>query len=517
MRSSPKSALKALSVLAVSGALLASLAACSDSGGTDASNAKPTLTIVTPNPPQNLDPSLSSGGQESVYPSTAYQGLLHTVGDGDVEPGLASAFEWVGEGNTQLKLTLRPDLKFSDGAVLDSAAVKTWIEHFKAQGGNHAYAAAPIESVDTPDDLTVVLNLNAPTPQLPADLTESTGLGAIGSPAAIEQGLNFSQSTFGAGPFILSPDGTVEGSTYTYVPNPNYYDPEAIDFGKVVIKVISDSNTAFTALQSGQVDVTYGDAANGTAAENAGLNQAAFPVNVLGMWTSDPNGEVVPAFADERVRQALQYAIDRDSITKAAAPGAGKATAQPVTPGSLGYDESLDEMYPYDPAKARSLLAEAGYADGFEFTISVAPGTDHLVAAQAISDQLAKVGVTATLRTPATFTEWVQDILSGNYAAVVIGLGLTGMPTTMDNFFDMPGLINWRNSSYPELVDLAGAAGALSGPDAESAWRGVVEAEMESAYQLPILNSPSIYYWNDKVGGVENSSLLNPAYLTAEG
>ncbi|WP_426323534.1 ABC transporter substrate-binding protein [Microbacterium sp. E-13] len=516
MRPTPKSILRTAAFVAASGMLLASLSACS---GTDSSaTEKPTLTLVTPNAPQSLDPSVFSGGQESVYASTAYQGLLHTVGDdGEVEPGLASDFEWVGEGNTQLKLTLRPDLKFSDGEVLDSAAVKTWIEHFQQQKGAHAYAAAPIESVDTPDDLTVVLNLNAPTPQLPADLTESTGLGAIGSPKAIEDGENFGQATFGAGPFMLSPEGTVEGSTYTYVPNPNYYDPEAIDFGKVVIKVISDANTAFAALQSGQVDVTYGDAANGDAAESAGLKTAAFPVNVLGMWTSDPDGKLVPAFADVRVRQAIQYAIDREAITKAAAPGAGVPTAQPVTSGSLGYDESLEDMYPYDPAKATELLAEAGYADGFEFTVTVAPGTDHSVAAQAIADQLAKVGITVTLRTPATFTEWVQDILSGQYPAIVIGLGLTGMPTTMDNLFDSPALVNWNNQPYPELIEAAASAALLSGAEADAAWQGVVKDEMDAAYQVPLLDSPSIYYWNDKVGGVEDSSLLNPAYLTAEG
>ncbi|MDT3316385.1 ABC transporter substrate-binding protein [Microbacterium sp. KSW4-11] len=502
-------------VIATSGLFLAMLTGCAgaDEGGT--AGDKPTLTIVTPNPPQSLDPSLSSGGQESVYPATAYQGLLHAVGNGEVEPGLASDYEWVGDSNTQLKLTLRPNLKFSDGEVLDSAAVKTWIEHFQQQGGNHAYAAAPIESVDTPDDTTVVLNLNAPTPQMPADLTEYTGLGAIGSPAAIDAGDNFGQQTFGAGPFMLSADGTVEGSTYTYVPNPYYYDPDAIDFGKVVIKVISDASTAFASVQSGQVDVTYGDAANMQAAEGAGLLQAAFPVNVAGMWTSDPDGTIIPAFADVRVRQALQYAVDRDAIAAAAAPGSGTATVQAVTAGSLGYDETLEETYPYDPARAKELLSEAGYGDGFDFTLVAAPGTDHSVIAQAIADQLAKVGVNVTLRTPATFTEFVQDILSGEYAAIVIGLGLIGMPTTMDNLYDIPGLVNWRGSAYPELVEMAASAAALSSKGADAAWREVNAAAVDAAYQMPIATTSSVYYWRDTVDGVADSYLLNPAYLTS--
>lgn len=500
-------------VLAVVSVVLMPLSACAS--GDSAASGKETLTIAVPLAPQSLDPSIASGGQQTIFQDTAYQSLFRTEGNSGVAPSLASGYEWVGDGNTTLKVKLRPDIKFSDGETLDSSAVKTWIEHFQEQGGPHAYAAAAIESIETPDELTVVFNLSAPTPQLTLNLTEASGMGSIGSPKALEEGVNLGQMTAGAGPFVISPEATVEGSQYTYLPNPNYFDPDAIDFDKVVIKVIGNANTAYAALRSGQVNISYADAANVTAAEDAGLHSTAFPVNVIGMWTSDPNGEIVPALADIRVRQALQYAIDRETTAEAAAPGSGQATVQPVTPDSVGYDVGLESEYPYDIEKAKSLLAEAGYADGFPITVSVAPGSDHVIVAQAIADQLAKVNVEVTLRTPATFTEWLQDVLSGNYAAVVIGLGLNGMPTTMDNLFASPALVNFRDSDYPDIVDLAASAAVLSGDDAEAAWQAVTAQSVEDAYQLPIVTTSSIYLWDDNVSGVDESSLLNPAYLTA--
>lgn len=498
---------------AVAGVALSMLAACAADEVSGA--AKTTLTIAAPSAPSSLDPSLFSGGQATVFISTAYQSLFHVEGNSDVEPSLASGYEWVGEGNTTLKVTLRPDVKFSDGEDLDSAAVKTWIEHFTEQGANHSYAAANIESIDTPDDLNVVFNLSAPTPQLPLNLTESTGMGAVASPKAIADGVNLGQTTVGAGPFVISKDGTVEGSEYSYTPNPYYFDADAIDFEKVVIKVISNDSTAYAALQSGQVQITYGYAASIEAAEAAGFEVVGFPVNINGVWTSDPNGEIIPAFADVRVRQALQYAIDREAIANAVAPGSGQATVQPVTPDSVGYDANLESEYPYDVDKAKQLLADAGYADGFSFDVTVAPGSDEQTVAQAFADQLSKVNVQVTLRTPATFDEWLQDLISGNYAAIVTGLGLNGMPTTMDNLYSTPALANFRNSSYPDIVDLASSAAVLSGEEGESAWKAVTARAVEDAYQLPIVNTSSIYFWDDSVDGVEGSSLLNPAFLTS--
>lgn len=506
--------LKSTVALAAAALALASLSGCSSAASTV--HGKTTLTIATPQAPTSLDPSIGSGGQLTLFQDTAYQSLFHTVGNTGVAPSLASGYTWVGTGNTTLKVTLRPGIKFSDGTDLDSAAVKNWIAYFKKQDGAHAYAAATIASIDTPNKLTVVFHLSAPTPQLPANLAETTGMGAIGSPKALQDGAKLDQTTDGAGPFVLSTKATVQGSTYTYVPNPHYYDSKAIDFNKVVIKVIANANTAYDALRSGQVNISWGDSANYKAAKAAGLNEAAFPINLVGMWTSDPKGEIVPALGNIHVRQALQYAINRSAIAKVAAPnGTGEGTVQPVTPDSVGYNKSLESQYPYDPAKAKSLLAEAGYPNGFPMTISVAPaGGSELVVAQAIASQLAKVGVTVTLRTPATFNEWVQDVFTGKYE-VVIGLGLNGMPTTMDNLFNSPALLNYRNASYPDLISLAHTAAGLGGNAAEKAWEAVNAKEVKDAYELPVVDTSSIYYWNSSVKGVDGSSLLNPAYITS--
>ncbi len=111
------------------------------------------------------------------------------------------------------------------------------------------------------------------------------------------------------------------------------------------------------------------------------------PAAMVGMYIADVDGTVVPAFKDLRVRQALNYAIDREAITKSVYGDFGIPTDQYVPEGIGGYLPELEDVYPYDPEKAKELLAEAGYPDGFSFTMLGQPGIDSGSPARAGDDR----------------------------------------------------------------------------------------------------------------------------------
>ena len=204
------------------------------------SSTKPVLTIALPSAPTSLDPSRGSGATNVQFQDPAYQGLLHAGGDGgQISPSLASSYQWLGTGNQRLKVVLRSGLQFSDGAPLNSDAVKVSAEHFASAGGQFAYVGQEVASIETPDPLTVIFDLKASDPTFPSGLAETSGLGMIISPQALTGGTNLGTTTDGAGPYELSQGQTVEGSTYTYLPNPHYYNTSGIKYSKIVIRVIS--------------------------------------------------------------------------------------------------------------------------------------------------------------------------------------------------------------------------------------------------------------------------------------
>lgn len=506
----------AAAAVATTAALI--LSGCS--GGADNTGADgdaPTLTIAMSSPPTSLDPSKASG-TTATFQLVAYQGLLHNAGVGlDAEPSLAESYEWV-DGDVQtLKVTLREGLAFSDGTVMDSAAVKTSIEHFAKAGSVFSYVAEPIASMDTPDDLTIIFNLSRPVPTFLNDLSEGSGMGSIISPAALETDPEaLGTTTAGAGPYALTAQGTVEGSEYRYLPNEHYYDPDAIEFSEVIIKVIADPNTALASLQSGQVDVTYGyPDTYERATSGASIKAEIFNTTVNGLWLQDWESRNVPALADRRVREAINLALDRDAISTAVTLGLGEPTDQVAPVDSLGFDVSLNDSYPYDPVRAEELLAEAGYADGFALPV-VIPGfiPTATAIAQAAAAQLSEVGIDLQITSATTFPEYAKGQESGAYAATVFPLGFpAGVPSAMVSLFYPQALINPMRVELPDVLQAAAAASETTGDQAQDAWVQVSQLVIDEAYTAPITTEPAIWYFGDGILTVGTSGPINPAYI----
>jgi peptide/nickel transport system substrate-binding protein len=465
-----------------------------------------TLRIGVQSAPVNLNPAKDNANSFSMVRWLSNDSIVRARGDGTYGPGLATTFAYVGSGNTRFRFTLRHDARFSDGSPVTAAAVKAWLDYFKKTAGPTS-SQIPLESVKTQGRWTVELTLSRPMANLPRLLS---GLYNWGLVSSLKDPASLSRRTDGAGPYVLEPSETVPGNTYTYVPNKEFYDTKQIKWGKVVVKVIANSSTMLQALQSGQLDVAQGDVATAKAAESAGLTVKAAPPQVFLEFTFlDRQGELLKPLADVRVRQALNYAVDRKPITEALVGKFGTPTSVgfAVTPAA----SDLKDPYPYDPDKAKRLLAEAGYPNGFTLPV-VAQGAfagqipDAMT--HAVADQLSRVGINLKITTAATTAEFLQKALGGSVPVFQNNWPVDDVLAVVRGVFDPDGGVNPLKQGEPTIDRLAAAVDSAPPDEVATKTDDLVRRIVTQAYFLPVFAYPvqsGILFATDRVGGVSTN------------
>lgn len=394
-------------------------------GGGTAASVGSTLTIADTAFPTTMDPG---GGQNAYnqYYDLAYDPLIVQTVNGGFAPGLATAWSY-GPDNESFSFTLRTGVRFSDGTAFNADAVKTWIQHeLKVPGGAGLTYLANLTTIDVAGPTKLTLHFSKPTPQLPFVFSQALEMGEIGSPKEVT-GNYLATHTDGAGEYVLDAAQTVVGDHYTFTPNPYYWNPKAIHWKKVVIRVITNPTTTLQAMQSGQVQFAAQQQVSSIPAAKADGFNVTMPLQAFyGLAINDRAGSIVPALAKVQVRQAINYALNRQAINKAVYAGYGQPNDEPAIPGDDGYVPSLANRYTYDPAKARQLLAEAGYPHGFTMRILdvTALGFDTL--AEAISGELAAVGINAVPVAAANIGDYFGKLASGKYETSILGFG--GLP-----------------------------------------------------------------------------------------
>ncbi|MFF1301915.1 ABC transporter substrate-binding protein [Streptomyces sp. NPDC058307] len=481
------------------------LAACGG-GNTSGGSAGPAnLTIALNSAPNSLDPAQVAVGPFLNYMDPAYASLLTRKADGTLAAGLADQWGYVGSGNTKFQLKLRKGAKFADGSPVTASDVVNSIKYYvKGSGPNGSFYRALTFS--TPDSSTVVVSSPTPNPDMGALFTPALMGGAIISPVGLKDPKKLASATFGAGPYVLSAQQSVSGDHYVYVPNKNFWDKAAVHFKKITVKVMPNVNSQAQALKSGQIDLMYGtpDVAP-TIAGNKSLTTIKSPTAWAGLFLLDRDGTVVKGLADVRVRQALNYAVDRPAITKAVYGSFGAPVSQPAMPGYDGYSPEAEKMYPYDPAKAKQLLKAAGYGDGLTIPVnygSFDPSTTKML--QAVQDQLGKVGVTLKLKAAANFGGWINDLLSKKYAATVLSPGQGGQENfyAQQGGFTKTGIMNVFGVDDKD-VDAAFARLAESDPKASgAAAKDLTDVIVRKALALPVSGTDTIAMYNSKLRGV---------------
>jgi peptide/nickel transport system substrate-binding protein len=513
-RSAPRHAFVVgmVAVVLAAASVLAGTVRAADTAG-HAAAAKPVMTIGMLNGPASLDPSKDSATFD-VIRSLTNESIIHLAPDGSYVPGLATSWRYFSTGNGPNKgfeFVLRHNARFSDGSPVTAAAVKTWFDYFSHGSGAFITAMGQISQIKTVGKWKVQLILQAPNPDMPYVLAEFNNWGAVSSPASVANPSELQSGTYGAGQYMLDPGQTIAGDHYTLVPNPYYYDKSKVKWSKVVVKVITSSSSMLAALQTGQIDVAQGDATTVSAAQSGGFRVISGYDATSGLLIADRKGAYSKPLGDVRVRQALNYAVDRKAITKAIVGSRGVPTSEWTS--SNGFDPKYQNYYAYNPAKAKSLLAAAGYPNGF--TLNVLTTTAALgfanggVLDQAIAKYLEAVGVKLEITDPPTVSQFVQLRRSKTFPVIQISYYDNPMSNSFLTMFSSvgpPALNPWAVND-PGLTKLW--VKGIRAKNSSVYWTKMSQYLVTQAYMVPIYIFNNYWYSAKKVDGIKFEGALH--------
>lgn len=491
--------------VAVAAALALTLTACSsdDEGasGSGGSGEAPEIALAVQGAPNSFDPAQLSDGQQTFIWGSIFDTLLVRENTtGDVVPGAAESWEYSEDGLT-LTLTLRGGMTFSDGSPVTAADAAATMQRTKDTAGLQQGKFASVDEISAPDDSTLVITFVEHDPAFLPTLAYAPG--AIGQESSLDSG-SITTDPVGSGPYTLDTSATVPGTTYVLERRDDHWDAESFPYDKVTVRVLPDPTAAFNALQAGEIDAAtvrsqqlqaLGEGFTQTPIEA----QAVTLINFL-----DRGGEKFEALGDERVRQAINFAIDRDGILEALLQGAGRSSTQIFNPLNAVYDESLDSTYAYDPEKAKQLLAEAGYADGLTLQI---PSTYVTTALEpTLSQQMADVGI--TLDWVAVPAQQAQSVLqSGDFGIALQAVGFSAFERDSRDYFAPGGFYNPRNYTDPTLDGLFDEVAVTVDPDeALSVYRSINEYAVEQALVAPIVHNGTTWVTTEAVTYLDNGA-----------
>ena len=437
-----------------------------------------TLTIAAVIDNNSFDRAALEIGNRVHYWMPVYDTLLVLDPEAKVQPNLATEWSYNSD-NTVHTLTLREDVEFTDGAPFDAEAVKANLEHLKNGTGQNSYMAASIEEVEIVDTHEVALRLTAPDPGLLGYLAVVGG--AMASPATLGAA-DAASNPIGSGPYTLNAAESTPGTQYVYERNEDYWNEDEFPYDQLVIKPISDNTARLNALKSGQVDVGAIQATSIAEAEGSGLTVERYPTDWHGLFLADRAGAQVPALADPRVRQAINYGIDTESILENMYLGEGEPTDQPFNTESEAYVPELDEAYEYDLDKALDLMAEAGYEDGFAVTMPDLASWPQV--APIIEQQLAELNIDVTFQKVAADAT-ISELLSGKYPMFFFNLGSQGAWQDFRKFGFANSPWNTAKVDDPEMTALLAEAQAAQGDEQIEALQAANEYLVENAWFAP--------------------------------
>ncbi|HYK74299.1 MAG TPA: ABC transporter substrate-binding protein [Pseudoneobacillus sp.] len=390
----------------------------------------------------SLDPITTTEGETFKVTENIYE-TLTSFGESDttVNPGLAESWD-ISDDALTYTFKLHEGVKFHDGTDFNADAVvynfNRWMNgdeekfpYYTMFGGYVNDEGHVIKEVTAVDEHTVKFVLKRPQAPFLKNLAMSPF--GIASPAAIEKyGDEFRANPVGTGPFKF-----VEwkaNDTITIEKNPDYWQKGLPKLSKVIFRVIPENAARLNALVNGEIDVMDGLNNSDEAAVLANANLQVLERPSMNVSYIGLNNTKKP-FDNKLVRQAINHAINKQAIIDAFYGGKADAAVNPMPPSIEGYNDAV-EPYEYNVDKAKELLAEAGYADGFEIDFYAPPIPrgylpEGMKVAEVVQADLAKIGVKANIKT-IDWSTYVQKAAAGEFTAFM--MGWTGDNGDPDNF-----------------------------------------------------------------------------------
>ena len=494
---------RGLAALGVAGVMLAPLAVTLSSAGTAGASS----SDVNPNGVLKYGFDLNNEFSNDFAPATEENDCSYTVtsniyqsmtvpGNSAIAGGVAQSWT-VSNNSSTITFKIRPGLEFSNGQPVTSADVAASLNHTKTSPLRSSLFA--ISSIETPDPSTVVVNLNKPTA---GDFLWAMSYvdGQIYPANAVS---TQSKSPVGAGPFVLK--SYQQGSSIVLAKNPKYWDSKAYPLGGIDFTQVTQGPEAATALTSGAVDMIEVEPQNYPqlkADSNIGISVAK-SYDAMEIELRQNTGP----FANEQVRAALEYAVNRAAVNNVVFDGLGAPAYQPVPSWSPGYSKSLGIPDPYDPAKAKAMLKAAGYPKGVSFSLIIPSGdATYARAAALLQSEMASAGFTANLQ-QIPGADFLTDVYIKKQGDALLSEQLTNgadLSNAYEAMFEPSGFpangLGSVNQALTPLIEQANASlsPSLQGPLMQQIDKTVIQQGL----LVPIAFMPSIVAYNkNRVGG----------------
>ena len=385
--------MKKRSVMLISIVLLLSLvlSACGGGGGKTEGGAKDKLTVATAADATTLDPSAQNDSYASNVMSQIYDGLIEIDQDGVVHEKLAESYET--PDNLTYIFHLKKGVKFHNGEELKASDVKfTFDRALKSPAVAHIFADIDPDSLETPDDYTFQFKLKEPYAGTLEALCHPAAF-IVNEKAVTEAGDKYATNPVGTGAFKFVSWSKAHNVVLERFED---YHGELPVFKTLEFRIIPEGTNRIIELETGGVDIAMDIAPNDVSKvegndELKALKIADYGTTFMGINTQKEQ------FKDPRVRQAIAYSIDLEAIVGAVWKGVGRAASAPYT-GSIKYSIAEDRpVTKRDPEKAKQLLAEAGYPDGFSCKITTNERQERIDAATIMKEDLKEVGIDVTV------------------------------------------------------------------------------------------------------------------------
>ncbi|MDE6960653.1 MAG: ABC transporter substrate-binding protein [Lachnospiraceae bacterium] len=469
--------------------------------------------------------TLDPGHVYEKYPplivNACYENLFKFYDNqGAPEPCLADTYEF-SEDNLTLTVTLKDGINFASGNPMTSADVLFSINRCKNLQGNPSFIADTIESMEAPDDKTIIFHLTQPDSAILSKLTYSS-LAILDSAVVKENGGTDAEDASTADTAQAYLDGTSAGSGMyvmtSYIPdeevvlekNPNYWGV-ATNVDKYIVKIQPDSNTQMMTLSTGDIDVAL-NMTDDTMAELAGaenieiINGASKTVGFVMMNMNETYGGAV---SDPKVQQAIRKALDYSGFQIIC----GEGTLTPYSVIQSGFMGSKGERAAdyTNLEEAKALLAEAGYADGFDVDLTVSDldmeGILLTDLAQKVKDDLSQVGINVNIVSQPWAAGYGDAYRDGTLGFTVMYWGTDYNDPNVQLEF-LPGAVvglraGWTKEMNPELADLYQETMAATDNDDRTA---VLEKIQDATYEdgpfIMVAQAPVHLGYNTRLDGV---------------
>lgn len=447
----------------------------------------------------SFDPDKITSNISNMYLYPIYDSLVHVDEQAKPQPMLAESWEIVDDGKA-LEMKLIEGWSFHDGEKFDAEAVKANIERKQTLPGSfNAPRLESVTAVEVVDEYTVRLVTDAPTPLVPI---LGTSAGMMMSPAAFDKPGEDVAPTGGSGAFRIS--NYVPGSVVEYTAVEDYWDPESLKLSKMVFRITGDDNARLNAVTTGTADAGFirspqrqaAEATEGViVAEGSGLG-----VDSLILNTSRSE------FDDQRVRQALSYAIDREALNTLL-DGLCAPSAQIFPSFYWAASPNIGEdRYAHDAGKAQQLLADAGLSDGFAFDLYVYNLPEAIQTVEVIQQNFAEVGIQAEIMP--VDRELLEEKFAVEKSLDAVFFDPKAEPdpsVTTGALFLESGFLNPGGWSDPEVTRLHNEGLLGSSPEERAPiYHEMMDIVTEAAAPvIPLCNPKTLIAQNDRVQGLE--------------